>query len=69
MKNRNCRIVFIRCVVGIGLFIASLSSFASGLFEEDQPLTVQLQGPLSSVIRHKEDEKTYPFTLQHNGVE
>ena len=69
MKQLNCKTVFIHCLVGLGLLITSLPSIASGLFEEDQPLTAQLKGPLSSVIRHKEDEKAYPFTLQHNGVE
>jgi hypothetical protein len=58
-----------RYLISLGLLVVSLPSFASGLFEDDQPLTVQLKGPLGTLIRNKEDEKTYPFTLHVNDIE
>lgn len=69
MNLSHSKSEFVRCLVCLGLFIASLPSFASGLFEDDQALRVHLKGPLSSLIRDKENEKAYPFTLHLDGIE
>jgi len=42
--------------------------FAASLFEDSSPLEIELTGPLSTLIKNKNDRKEYPFQLHTNGV-
>jgi hypothetical protein len=42
---------------------------ASPLFESDDVLSISLTGPLSSLVKDKENRVEWPFVLRANGVE
>lgn len=42
---------------------------ASPLFERDDVLSIELTGPLSSLVKNKDNRKERPFVLRANGLE
>jgi hypothetical protein len=57
------------CLVILLLLTFSLKAPAADLFESNETLAVTLSGPLNSLFHHKQDEQTYPFVLQAEGVD
>ncbi len=49
------------------LLLASATSSASPLFEQDEVLEISLAGPLSTVVGDTEDRNEYPFVLTVEG--
>ena len=47
----------------------SLNVAAASLFESNDILTVELSGPLNTLIRNKEDEQAYAFVLRTDGLD
>lgn len=43
--------------------------FAVSFFEDDEPLEIELTGPLWSLIENKADSNEWPFSLKSDGVE
>jgi hypothetical protein len=57
------------CFIFAGWLIFSLQALASDLFESDKVIEVKLTGPLNTLIRKKQNEQPYPFTIQEDGVD
>jgi hypothetical protein len=53
----------------LALLAACFQADAQNLFESDEELTLKVTGPLNTLIRNREDENKYPFTLQVDGMD
>ena len=51
-----------------GLLISS-AALPNSLFDTDDVLELELEGPLHTLIENKEDRTEYPFTLREGGIE
>jgi hypothetical protein len=60
--------ILTRSLLLLILSVIAYPTLASPLFDEDQVLRIELNGPLSSLVKNKASREERPFQLQVDGV-
>lgn len=60
-----------RTTIALASLVLGLAStlHAQPLFEQNAPLTMELTGPLGSLVEHKEERSKWPFSMNVGGQE